>query len=80
MIKNEALIKAIKKNKVSYASIDVINPEPNYDTVKPKKNYKHSFLNEKKIFYTPHLAASTIDAQKRISNHIAFELKKFLKR
>ena len=80
LIKNEALIKAIKKNKVSYASIDVINPEPNYDTVKPKKNYKHSFLNEKKIFYTPHLAASTIDAQKRISNHIAFELKKFLKR
>ena len=47
---------------------------------KPKKNYNHIFLNEKKIFYTPHIAASTIDAQKKISNHIAFELKKYLKR
>ena len=80
LIKNEALIKAIKKKKVSYASIDVINPEPNYDMFKPKKNYNHIFLNEKKIFYTPHFAASTIDAQKKISNHIALELKKFLKR
>jgi phosphoglycerate dehydrogenase-like enzyme len=50
LIKNEALIKAIKKKKVSYASIDVINPEPNYDTVKPKKNYNHIFLNEKNFF------------------------------
>lgn len=80
LIDNKALIHAIKRKKISYASIDVINPEPNYDKIKTKKKFIHPFLNEKKIFYTPHIAASTSDAQLKISNQIAIDLKKFLKK
>ena len=54
LIKNEALIKTIKKKKVSYASIDIINPEPNYDMFKPKKSYNHIFLNEN-FFFIHHI-------------------------
>lgn len=76
LIDNKALIKAIKKGKVLAAAIDVISPEPNYD--KLHQNKSHIFLKEKKIFYTPHIAASTNDAQLKIAVHLANQLKNFL--
>tara|TARA_B110000211_G_scaffold65588_1_gene75549 strand:- start:889 stop:1842 length:954 start_codon:yes stop_codon:yes gene_type:complete len=78
LINDNALISALKSKKISYAAIDVINPEPNYD--KKKNHFNHKLLKAKNIFYTPHLAASTIDAQKKISKELALELVKFLKK
>ena len=78
LINDSDLIKAIQSKKISYAAIDVINPEPNYD--KKKNSFKHKLLKTKNIFYTPHLAASTIDAQKKISQELSFKLIKFLKK
>ncbi len=76
LIDNKALVNAIKKGKVLNAAIDVINPEPNYDKLYEKNS--HILLKEKKIFYTPHIAASTNDAQLKIAIHIANQLKKLL--
>ncbi len=79
LIKNEALVNAINKNKICYASIDTISPEPNYEANNKNFRFKHLLLNQKNIFYTPHIAASTIDAQKKISLELAKKLKKILK-
>ena len=76
LIDDNALINAIKAKKIIYAALDVINPEPNYDQV--KKNIRHKLLKIKNIIYTPHLAASTIDAQRKISQELAFKLIKVL--
>ena len=78
LIDDFALISAIKSKKVSYAALDVINPEPNYN--KKKNSMNHKLLKTKNIFYTPHLAASTIDAQKKISQELVLKLIEFLKK
>ena len=77
LIDENALIKAIKAKKIIYAALDVSHPEPNYDQV--KKNSRHKLLKIKNIIYTPHLAASTIDAQRKISQELVFKLIKVLK-
>lgn len=78
LINDNALIRAIKLKKISYAALDVINPEPNYDI--RKNTIKNKLLKTKNIFYTPHLAASTIDAQKKISLELTSNLIKFFKK
>jgi len=78
LINDNDLIKAIRSKKIFYAALDVINPEPNYD--KKKNDLSHKLLNTKNIFYTPHLAASTVDAQRKISRELSLKLIKFLKK
>ena len=46
LINDNDLIKAIQSKKISYAAIDVINPEPNYD--KKKNSFKHKLLKTAK--------------------------------
>ncbi len=64
------LVEAVKSGKVAGAAVDVYEEEPAKD---------HIFFKEEKIFCTPHLGASTIEAQEKVSLQIAEQISAFLK-
>ncbi len=59
IINEEALLEAIKKNKIKGAGIDVFENEP------PRQ--KHPFFELENILLTPHNAALTLECRKRMS-------------
>ncbi len=61
VIDEDALLNALNSGKVSGAGLDVFSDEPS-------KNLK--LINHKKVSVTPHIGASTIEAQKRIGQEI----------
>ncbi|MEO1943838.1 MAG: NAD(P)-dependent oxidoreductase, partial [Candidatus Thioglobus sp.] len=64
--------------KVAMASLDVLEPEPPFDLHPKEHNYQHQLLKHPKIIVTPHIGASTVEAQKRISLNLGEQLKKAL--
>jgi len=73
-----ALLESVNNGKVAMASIDVLEPEPPFDLHPEEHNYQHQLLKHPKIIVTPHIGASTVEAQKRISLNLAEQLKKML--
>jgi D-3-phosphoglycerate dehydrogenase len=65
-----ALVRAVKAKKVAAAAFDVFLEEP-----LPKD---HPFLGLEEVFCTPHLGASTSEAQERVSLEIADQIVDFL--
>ena len=63
LIDDNALLKALEEGRISKAAIDVYAVEP------PTKN--HPLLNHPQIITTPHLGASTHEAQKRVATLLA---------
>ena len=70
------LIRAIEQGVISYAALDVCEIEPPYNKI--DKNFIIKFLIIK-IIYTPHIGASTFDAQIKISKYLSNEIIKFFK-
>jgi D-3-phosphoglycerate dehydrogenase / 2-oxoglutarate reductase len=62
VIEEEALLNALENGKVAGASLDVFNNEPSPDK---------RLLNHTKISVTPHIGASTIEAQRYIALELA---------
>jgi D-3-phosphoglycerate dehydrogenase len=65
VIDEEALVKALKAGKIAGAAFDVFDHEPVTDS---------PLFKEDKIIVTPHLGASTIEAQTSIAKDIATEV------
>jgi len=65
LIDEEAIVKAIKAGKIAGAAFDVFDKEPVTNS---------ALFAEDKIIVTPHLGASTIEAQASISRDIAEEV------
>jgi D-3-phosphoglycerate dehydrogenase len=65
LIDEEAIVKAIKAGKIAGAAFDVFDKEPITDS---------ALFTEEKIIVTPHLGASTIEAQTSIARDIADEV------
>ena len=59
IINEEALLEAIKKNKIKGAGLDVFENEPPIQ--------KHPFFEQENILLTPHNAALTLECRKRMS-------------
>lgn len=70
LVNEDDIIKSLKDNQISFYATDFTNPEPPYDDLTSGKNFKHIFLSHPKIFYTPHIGASTIEAQNRVANEL----------
>ena len=64
IIDEEALLRAIEKGQCGGAALDVFCEEP------PKNS---ALLESDKIICTPHLGASTVEAQKKVAEEIAME-------
>jgi D-3-phosphoglycerate dehydrogenase len=65
LIDEEAVVKAIKTGKIAGAAFDVFTNEPVTDS---------PLFKEDKIIVTPHLGASTIEAQTSVAKDIAAEV------
>jgi len=65
VIDEEALLKAIKAGKIAGAAFDVFDHEPVTDS---------PLFKEDKIIVTPHLGASTIEAQTSVAKDVAVEV------
>jgi D-3-phosphoglycerate dehydrogenase len=65
VIDEEAVIKAIKAGKIAGAAFDVFDHEPTTDS---------PLFKEDKIIVTPHLGASTIEAQTSVAKDVAVEV------
>lgn len=71
IIREEALLKAIEDGIVDAAAIDVYMEEP------PKED--NALVNHPKVVTTPHLGASTIEAQLNVAIDVAEEVYNYLK-
>ena len=69
LIDEKALTKALKENKISGAAIDVFEEEP-------AKN--NPLFDIKNVICTPHLGASTLEAQEKVAIQIAEQMSDFL--
>jgi D-3-phosphoglycerate dehydrogenase len=65
LIDEEAMVKAIKAGKIAGAAFDVFDHEPITDS---------PLFKEDKIIVTPHLGASTIEAQTSVAKDVAAEV------
>ncbi|MEZ7889033.1 MAG: D-2-hydroxyacid dehydrogenase [Cloacibacterium sp.] len=70
VIDEEALIKALDAGKVSFAGLDVFVNEP---------TPSEKILTHPKISLTPHIGASTVEAQDRIGEELAMQVASILK-
>jgi len=78
LVDQNALLESVNNGKVAMASLDVLEPEPPFDLHPKEHNYQHQLLKHPKIIVTPHIGASTVEAQKRISLNLGEQLKKAL--
>jgi D-3-phosphoglycerate dehydrogenase len=65
LIDEEAVVKAIKAGKLAGAAFDVFDKEPVTDSL---------LFKEDKIIVTPHLGASTVEAQTSVAQDVAAEV------
>ena len=66
----KALYDAIKSGHVAGAGIDILDPEPGYDTPPEKQTYKNPLLELENVIVTPHLGASTEEANYNVGTAI----------
>ena len=79
LIEDEALLRAVEGGVIAGASLDVLDPEPPFDCEQSGEMYRHKLLDQPRIFITPHIGASTVDAQRRISIELARAIEEFFK-
>lgn len=71
LIDQAALIRALDAGIVAAAALDLIDPEPPFDLEPGTHAFDHALLRHPKVVVTPHMAASTVDAQHRIAVELA---------
>jgi len=69
LVDEDALYEACKSGKVAGAALDVYETEP----------YTGKLLELDNVYFTPHIGASTVEAQKRIGEELVEKLKNVLK-
>jgi len=62
LINEKALYKAIVSGQVAAAALDVLDPEPNYNKKPEEQDYTNPLLELENVICTPHLGASTDEA------------------
>jgi D-3-phosphoglycerate dehydrogenase len=73
LIDEPALYDALEKNIVQGAALDVFSEEP------PKSESLLKLIRHPKVIVTPHLAASTLEAQEKVGYQIAVQVHDYLK-
>jgi D-3-phosphoglycerate dehydrogenase / 2-oxoglutarate reductase len=74
VIDDEALLNALDTGQVAAAALDVLDPEPPFDADPGDHNYSHPLSSHPRVLATPHMAASTTDAQYNIGIDLARQL------
>ncbi|MCL2741645.1 MAG: phosphoglycerate dehydrogenase, partial [Oscillospiraceae bacterium] len=71
LVEEKALYEAIKSGHVASAAIDVLDPEPNFDTPPERQKYHNALMDLDNVFLTPHLGASTEEANYNVGTAVA---------
>lgn len=71
LVNEKALYNAIKEGQVAAAALDVLDPEPNYDKKPEDQTYENPLLELDNVIVTPHLGASTAEANYNVGTAIA---------
>jgi D-3-phosphoglycerate dehydrogenase len=71
LVNEKALYNAIKEGIVAGAGIDVLDPEPGYDKKPEEQTYTNPLLELDNVVITPHLGASTMEANHNVGTAIA---------
>jgi len=61
------LLRAVNDGHISYAFVDVFPSEPGSKS----ERWENPYASEPRIYATPHIGASTLEAQPRIAKHVA---------
>ncbi|MGI8313925.1 phosphoglycerate dehydrogenase [Halobacillus mangrovi] len=70
IIEEDALYDAIKSGKIAGAGLDVFEEEPAID---------HPLLDLEEVIATPHLGASTVEAQENVATDVSFDVMELLR-
>ena len=70
LVNEKALYAALKEGKVAAAGIDVLDPEPNYDKKPEEQTYSNPLLELDNVIITPHLGASTEEANHNVGTAV----------
>jgi D-3-phosphoglycerate dehydrogenase / 2-oxoglutarate reductase len=73
LIDEAALYEALEKGIVDGAALDVFSEEP------PRSELLLKLIQHPKVILTPHLAASTLEAQEKVGYQIAVQVRDYLK-
>ncbi len=71
LINEKALYNAIKAGHVAGAGIDVLDPEPSYDKAPEEQTFENPLLELDNVVITPHLGASTQEANYNVGTAVA---------
>jgi len=75
LIDEDELLENLKSGKVASYYADVLKEEPPFDVSGEEHDFSHPFLECDNVFITPHVAASTYEAQKRIAVNLVNQIK-----
>tara|TARA_Y100000590_G_C15716551_1_gene1012106 strand:+ start:132 stop:1079 length:948 start_codon:yes stop_codon:yes gene_type:complete len=78
VINENDLLSALNSGKIKKAALDVICNEPVFEFRENKQHLTSSIIHHPKVFYTPHMAASTTDAQERIAIELGQKISNIL--
>lgn len=78
IINEKALYNALKEGHVAGAAIDVFEKEPNFNKKPEEQDYTNPLLELDNVIYTPHLGASTEEANHNVSLGVAELIEKAL--
>ena len=70
LFNEKALYNAVKSNHVAGVAIDVLDPEPGYDKPPEQQTYINPLLELDNVIVTPHLGASTEEANYNVGTAI----------
>lgn len=70
LVNEKALYEALKEGHVAGAGIDVLDPEPNYDKKPGDQIYTNPLLEFDNVVITPHLGASTEEANYNVGTAV----------
>ena len=70
LVNEAALVAAIRSGHVAGAGIDVLDPEPGYDKPPEEQTYQNPLLELDNVIVTPHLGASTEEANYNVGTAI----------
>ena len=71
IIDEKALYRAIKEGWVAGAALDVLEKEPNFTKKPEEQDYTNPLLELDNVIITPHLGASTEEANRNVSAEVA---------
>lgn len=78
IVKDLDLLEFLNNDHIAKAALDVIEPEPPYDLLPENHDYSNPLINHPSVFFSPHIGASTAEAQEKMAMEVVEQFYKFI--